>query len=249
VPIFELEFAAVTLNQATEAVFELVPARRRSLVVTVNTDILVQFHQAEPDSSFRAACESAALILADGMPIVWASRLVGRPLPERVAGVELLVSICLAASKRQMSVFFLGGAAGSAEGAASVLGQRAQDFIPAGIHVPPMGFEHDPKLEQVAVDYVNRVKPDILFVAFGAPKQETWVHLNRHRLDFGVAVGVGGAFELVSGTLRRAPRWLQRMGGEWVWRLAQEPRRLWRRYLIRDMKFLPLLLRELRNRK
>jgi N-acetylglucosaminyldiphosphoundecaprenol N-acetyl-beta-D-mannosaminyltransferase len=179
------------------------------------------------------------------MPIVWASRLLGRPLPARVAGSDLLPELCHAAAVRGYTVFLLGGAAGVPERAAARLRARFPRLRIAGHHAPPEGFAPDEgAAAAAAVAAVNAAKPALLFVGLGAPKQELWVHRHWSRLDATVAVCCGAAIDYAAGAQVRAPVWMQRAGAEWVWRLAREPGRLWRRYLVQDAAFVGIFLKE-----
>ncbi len=210
--------------------------------MTPNVDHLMQYRR---NPTYRSACDAASLRLADGMPIVWASRLLGRPLPARVAGSDLLPALCQTAAARGYTVFLLGGAAGVSERAATRLRTRFPRLRIAGLHAPPERFTPDDGAAALAaVAAVNAVKPALLFVGLGAPKQELWVHRYWHRLDATVAVCCGAAIDYAAGARIRAPLWMQRAGLEWVWRLAREPGRLWRRYLVQDAAFLGIFLKE-----
>jgi N-acetylglucosaminyldiphosphoundecaprenol N-acetyl-beta-D-mannosaminyltransferase len=242
VTIGDLRFDALDLAQ-TVAVIERALARgTRGYVVTPNVDHVVQYCR---NPAYRAVCDAAALRLADGMPIVWASRLLGRPLPARVAGSDLLPALCQTAAARGYTVFLLGGAAGVPERAATRLRTRFPGLRIAGLHAPPDRFAPDAgAAAAAAVAAVNAVKPALLFVGLGAPKQELWVHRYWQRLDATVAVCCGAAIDYAAGARIRAPLWMQRAGLEWVWRLSREPGRLWRRYLVQDAAFLGIFLKE-----
>ncbi|HLW61692.1 MAG TPA: WecB/TagA/CpsF family glycosyltransferase [bacterium] len=210
-------------------------------VVTPNVDHVVQYQR---DPAFRAACDGAALRVADGMPVVWGTRLLGRSLRARVAGADLLPALCEMAAERGHTVFLLGGQKGVADQAAARLAARYPGLRVAGTYTPPDRFEPFGEAGAAALWAVNATKPALLFVALGAPKQEFWVHHHWARLNATVVVCVGAALDFAAGTQRRAPRWMQRAGLEWLWRLALDPRRLWRRYLVRDGAFLGILLKE-----
>jgi N-acetylglucosaminyldiphosphoundecaprenol N-acetyl-beta-D-mannosaminyltransferase len=200
---------------------------------------------AEDDPAFRAAYAAADLALADGMPLVWASRLLPVRLPERVAGSDLVVPLLARAAARRWRVFLLGGAPGSAEAAAAAARAMAVDVCGfASPRVPADPLAPDPEGD-AAVAALRAARPDLVLVGLGAPKQELWIHRRREVLAPAVAVGVGAAIDFLAGRVRRAPRWIARCGLEWAWRLASEPRRLWRRYLLRDPRFALVLAREL----
>lgn len=215
---------------------------RGQYVVTLNVDILLTALEHE---GLREACRAARWVVADGMPLVWASRLLGRPLPERVNGADLALGLMERAAAGGYRVFLLGGESGVAELAARRLQANLPQLRVVGTSSPPLGFDSRPEEIDRTVAAVRAASADIVLVGLGAPKQELW--LRRHLGETGAAVGigVGGTFNFWAGRVRRAPRMLQRAGLEWLWRLSQEPRRLWKRYLVRDVRFFPLLVREL----
>jgi N-acetylglucosaminyldiphosphoundecaprenol N-acetyl-beta-D-mannosaminyltransferase len=152
--------------------------------------------------------------------------------------------VCEMAAAHGKSLFLLGGRPGIAERAASSLHARYAGLRIAGTYAPPMGFERDGAEQRRIVEHVNRVRPDLLAIGLGAPKQELWIAAHRSELDFGVALCIGAAIDFAAGTVRRAPRYMQKHGLEWLWRLGQEPRRLWKRYLVEDLAFGALVARE-----
>nr|AFB69921.1 N-acetylglucosaminyldiphospho-undecaprenolN-acetyl-beta-D-mannosaminyl transferase [uncultured bacterium] len=175
------------------------------------------------------------------MPLVWAARVQGTPLPERVAGSNLIWSVSRAAAHDARTVYFLGGDPGTAERAADVLRARFPGFVCAGTHCPPFGFEKDPRQREEIENRLRAARPDLVYVALGSPKQERLIGELRTKLAEDLAatwwLGIGISFSFVTGDVRRAPRWMQRLGLEWVHRLGQEPRRLARRYLVDDLPF------------
>ncbi len=209
----------------------------RHQIVTINSDFI---RKARQDADFRDVLNRADLAVADGMPLVWLSRLRGSPLPERVAGLELVEDCCRAAAREGVGLFLLGAAPGVAEAAGRVLATRHAGLRIAGTYSPPFG---PPSAEEDArmVAAIRAAGRCVLFVAFGAPRQDRFISRHLIELDIPVGMGVGCAFDILSGSVRRAPRWMQRGGLEWAWRLAQEPRRLWRRYLIEDAPLLGTL--------
>ncbi|MBI4004249.1 MAG: WecB/TagA/CpsF family glycosyltransferase [Candidatus Omnitrophica bacterium] len=241
VELFGMPFENVTMPQALERIDGLVRQPGRRYVMTPNIDAVVRWPK---DPEFRDAYQRAALIFADGMPIVLASRLLGSPLKERIAGSDLFPRLCRQAAERGHSVFFLGGQDGVAEQAARNLRGRFPSLRVVGCYAPPIGFQFDAAEHERMVQRVNSARPDLLFLALGCPKQEKWIAKHIHELEVKVAVCVGAAIDFEAGTVRRAPRWMQRSGLEWLWRLVREPRRLWRRYLIEDTAFVGLFLSE-----
>lgn len=240
VSVDEIEFDKVTMKDAVRRIVRM--ARRRDrprFVCTGNLDHLVL---ADRDPDFRAAYKKADLVVADGAPVVWlsriASRAAGGPLPERVAGSDLFWELARVSSEQNLRLFLLGGLPGSAAKTAEIVERRHPGVRIAGTYCPPSD-RFDSKEEQARIRrVVRRASPDVLLVAFGAPKQEKWIMRTKDALGVPVSIGMGGVFEIVAGIRRRAPVWLQRAGLEWFYRFVQEPRRLFRRYFIDDLPYL-----------
>jgi N-acetylglucosaminyldiphosphoundecaprenol N-acetyl-beta-D-mannosaminyltransferase len=202
-------------------------------ILTVNLDFL---YQAERDPIFRATINEADLAVPDGMPLVWLSHLLGTPLTCRVTGVELVDACCSLAAEADVGVFFLGGRPHVAAEATMRVRERHPNLRVAGYAPPhgPLTPEEDERIVQMILD----AKPGFLFVALGAPRQDLWIREHRDRLGVPVAMGVGCVLDLLAGAVRRAPVWMRSTGFEWSYRLMQEPRRLWRRYLVDDLPHL-----------
>ena len=229
-----VELHQITEERVIETILAELECGRGGVVVTPNLDHL---HRAQKNMTFAALVAEADLVVADGMPLVWASRLKGTPLPERVAGSNLISSLSRAASQAGRRVFLLGGDPGTAEGAARVLRGRHADLNVVGTHCPPKGFEYDSAQMALIVDKLVAARPDIVFVALGSPKQEQLINTVRRSLPGAWWLGVGISFSFLTGQVRRAPGWMQRNGLEWLHRLYQEPRRLIKRYLVVGLPF------------
>jgi N-acetylglucosaminyldiphosphoundecaprenol N-acetyl-beta-D-mannosaminyltransferase len=215
--------------------------RSPGLIVTPNAQHVTL---AEKDTVFREACRAASLSVPDGASIVLASRILGTPIQERVAGCDLMERLCGECAEHDHSVFFLGGLPGAAEKTAKRLLQRYPLLKVAGTYCPPRGFETN--LDECAYirERITHAAPDLLLIAFGAPKQEIWAWQNCLDLPVGLAMSVGSSFDTHSGMRSRAPLWMQQSGVEWLFRLASEPRRLWKRYLLGNLAFLYIVLRQ-----
>ncbi len=224
---------AETLRLASNWMSRQAGERART-IVTIN----VQFLQAaRGDARFRRVLGEADLSVVDGVPIVWASSLLGARLPERVNGTNLMVQLCELAAAEGRSVYLLGGRPGAAEGAAWELVRRFPALRIAGTDCPPLGFDRDREQRAAVAAKIAAARPDLVFVALGAPKQEFWIADHLH-LPAKLMMGVGGSFEMVAGLVKRAPVPLQNAGLEWLWRLGMEPRRMWRRYLTGNSQFV-----------
>ena len=209
-------------------------------IVTVNAQFVTL---SEREERMAGIIEDSALSVADGVPLLWVARLLGTPLRGRVNGTELMVSLCEQAALHGRSVYFLGGMHGTAELTAQRMKAKFPKLIVAGVDCPSMNFEQTPAIANEVAERIDSIQPDILFVAFGAPRAEYWIrdHVSLHAK---VMIGVGGSFEIVGGIRRRAPRLFQRAGAEWLWRLCIEPRRLGKRYVLGNAHFLLIALRK-----
>lgn len=211
-----------------------------AMVVTPNADHVLNL---EHDAELRAAYARADLVVPDGMPVVWASRLLGTPAKERVTGADLMPRLCAIAARNGLKVFLLGGAEGVAERARDNLVQADPGLMVVGTASPPLGFERDAHQNAAIVRAVRDSDADLVFVCLGSPKQEVWISRHIGRFDKGVFLGVGAAIDFCAGTVARAPRWMRRAGLEWCHRLLQEPRRFAGRY-ARDLGFFAIVARQ-----
>jgi N-acetylglucosaminyldiphosphoundecaprenol N-acetyl-beta-D-mannosaminyltransferase len=215
------------------------PARSCRYVVTPNVDHAVLLRQ---HAAFREAYRDADLVLADGHPIVWASRLLGNPVPERVPGSDLVPRLFAAADPAEpLRVFLLGAAEGIADRAARNVSGSWPGVHITGTWSPPPGFENSPQECEIIFQRISDARPQLVVVGFGAPKQELWVHRHRDRIEAAVALCVGATIDFLAGHKRRAPVWMQRAGIEWVHRMCTDPRRMVRRY-ARDAWIFPQMV-------
>jgi N-acetylglucosaminyldiphosphoundecaprenol N-acetyl-beta-D-mannosaminyltransferase len=239
VPIdrISMDYAAVLLVEALLHRGQMPPLT----IVGPNAHLVTM---AERDSRFAAAMQDADLVVPDGVSVVGASRLLGVRIPERVAGGDLMERMCAEAAQRGFRVFLLGGLPGAAVMAAHNLRRRYPGLEICGTYCPSSGFENDLAEQTRMRRAIAEAAPDLLCVAFGAPKQEIWMQENRAQLNAGAILAVGAALDTQAGLRRRAPRWIQRIALEWLFRLLMEPRRLWRRYLIGNTQFVLLVMRQ-----
>jgi N-acetylglucosaminyldiphosphoundecaprenol N-acetyl-beta-D-mannosaminyltransferase len=236
--------AGLGLSQLTEqqVVAHLVDALRDGQggwVATPNVDIC---RAVRRDPAVRALIGQASLTVADGMPLLWAARLRGTPLPERVTGASLIFSISAAAARHGQSVYLLGGEPGVPERAAEQLIRRYPGLRVAGTDAPPFGFDATEQGVAQLRDRLAEAGPDVVFVGLGCPKQERLITRLAPALPTAWFIACGAAIPFAAGALQRAPHWMQRAGLEWAYRLASEPRRLMRRYLVDDLPFAARLL-------
>lgn len=232
--IGEVRVHALPEHGCIDVILRQIERGRGGWVITLN---LHSVRLAARDAGYAALCRKATLAVADGMPLIWVSRLQGEALPERVTGSDLLSTLTAAASARGRSVLLLGGDPGTAEAAAAILQRRNPTVRVAGTLCPPMGFEQSPEQIAALVAATVTAHPDIVFVGLSTPKQDWLIGRLRAALPATWFVGVGNGFSFLCGAVPRAPRWMQRCGLEWLHRLAHEPRRLAKRYLLECLPF------------
>jgi N-acetylglucosaminyldiphosphoundecaprenol N-acetyl-beta-D-mannosaminyltransferase len=230
-------FDNVTVLETVALIERMIASRRPHYLVTANVDFLVQ---AAGDVELRRILFESNLVLCDGTPLLWASRWLGNPLPERVAGSDLVPLLVGMAAERGYRLFLLGGSPESTSEAVVRLQRQHPNLVIAGHYSPPFQSLLQMDHEEIT-RRIRAAEPDILLVAFGCPKQEKWISMHYRSLRVPVSIGVGGTIDFLAGRLARAPHWMQRTGTEWAFRLAQEPRRLFKRY-AKDLCWFGVLL-------
>lgn len=227
VAVLGVPFDNVTMHEAVELIEEKIENGGFHQVATANVDFVIN---AVRDPSLQELLCSCDLIVADGMPIVWASRILGSRLKERVSGIDLIPHLAELASNRCYGIYLLGASETSSRRAAEALQNRFPNLRIVGRYSPPLtslaNMDHEEILRRI-----DEAQPDILLVAMGHPKQERWLAMHRHRLQVPLCMGVGASLDFLAGEAQRAPRWMQTAGLEWLYRAAREPRRLAQRYL------------------
>jgi N-acetylglucosaminyldiphosphoundecaprenol N-acetyl-beta-D-mannosaminyltransferase len=234
-----VDLDALAEGQVVDRVIQGLARGAGGWICPVNLDVL---RQCAEDDAVRELVQSADIVVADGMPVVWASHVAGQPLPERVAGSSLTFTLTAAAARRGASVYLLGGNPGAADEAAARLKQENRALRIAGTACPPFGFENDEHGLSAIERDLHDTDPDIVFLAFGFPKQDRLAMRLRRRFPHTWFVSCGISLSYASGQIRRAPRPLQVLGLEWLHRLSQQPRTLFRRYLIVGPPFAARLL-------
>ena len=226
VAVMGLPLANVTANEAVDQIEDLILSGGTHQVATANLDFWLN---SLNDVHLHRIIAGCSLVLPDGMPLVWISRLLGKPLKERVSGADLVPQLAELSAKKGYGIYLLGGKPGVAERASNVLQEKYPGVNIVGHHAPPLA-----DLERMdhgdALDRIRAAKPDILLVAFGNPKQEKWIRMHAKRSGVPVSIGIGGSMDMLVGDVQRAPVWMQRSGLEWLGRCLQEPARLFPRY-------------------
>ncbi|MEX2175698.1 MAG: WecB/TagA/CpsF family glycosyltransferase [Pirellulaceae bacterium] len=244
IALLGVEIDPLSMDQAVRQILAWVAGgeRRCRYVVTPNVDhvVMLQHH-----AGLQAAYQRAGMILADGAPVIWASRLLRKPLPGRVAGSDLVPALFAAADQDQpLSVYLLGAGAGVAERAATNIERRWPGVKIVGTYSPPLGFEKDAAENAAILRRIAVARPDVLIVGLGAPKQELWVAEHAPRIEARAALCVGATIDFLAGEKARAPGWMQDAGLEWLHRVLSEPRRLAARYARDAWVFPQLVVRE-----
>ncbi len=240
--LFGIDFDVVTMRDAVNQLLVWVTrgwSERTRTLVTPNVNLTLRYQR---ETGFRQTIRQADLVVVDGAPLVWASRFVRKPLPERVAGSDLVYELFqLCAGEVPLKVFLLGAMPGVADRAAERIHRQWPSVRVVGTNSPPLGFEKDPEVNRDIVRQVNAANADVLIVGLGAPKQELWTFRFRDQLQVPVTLCVGATIDFLAGEQSRAPEWVRKSGFEWAYRAMTGPRRLARRYAA-DLLRLPRLM-------
>lgn len=245
VDLFNVRISNLSFEDLCQWLDSQIAHRTAAYVVTPNIDHVCRLRR---NAEFREAYDKAGLRLADSAPLMWCAKLFGQPLKEKLSGSDLVPRVSAYAAEKGYRVFLLGAAEGVADEAARRLREKHPSLQIAGCFSPPFGFDRDAVQSAKICERVRAAQADICFVAFGSPKQETWLLHHAPAMNVPVTFAVGAGLDFAAGRVRRAPVWIQRSGCEWLWRLMREPQRLWRRYLVEDSYFLVILLTEIGRR-
>ena len=245
IALLNAEYTNVTSGQLLEHIMEDAQAGRKAMAVFLNVDVVMKI---EKDPYLKEIVHEAEYVLADGMPLIWFSALLGTPLKEKISGCDFVPLLCERAAREGKKIFLLGGAEGIAQRAAERLTERFPRLRVVGTYAPPFGFEKDQEELEKINGMLLKARPDILIVCLGCPKQEKFIYENRMRYDVPISVCAGATVDFLAGNVKRCPVWMSRCGLEWFYRFLQEPRRLFRRYFIDDMQILRLLFKYRKSR-
>lgn len=234
-PVLGVQVDAVQIPDAIARMERWIDERRGSRYVAVTG--MHGISESRLDPEFRTILGRAGMVVPDGMPLVWLGKFRGHRMRRRVYGPELMLEFCAATDARGLRHFFYGGAEGVADTLAARMQERFPGLVVAGTYCPPFR-PLTPEEDADVVARINSARADVVWVGLSTPKQERWMHAHRHLLEAPVMVGVGAAFDMHSGRLKQAPVWMREHGLEWFYRLVQEPRRLWRRYIVLGSRFV-----------
>lgn len=235
----------LTMKETIQSIEKMIRNDKKSYIVAVNVDVIVKIEQ---DDYLKKITDEADLVLVDGQPLIWISRMYKRDVKAKISGSDLVPLLCKRAAQKGYSVFIIGGKKGIAEKACENLKKKHPSINIVGDYAPPLGFEKDEVELNKINDMITKVSPDILIACFGCPKQEKWIYENYHKYKAKVSICAGATVDFLAGNINRAPKWMSNHGLEWFYRLIKEPRRMFKRYLIDDMKIIWLTWKY-RNKK
>jgi len=234
VELMGLPLASITEAQLVGHIATSLSQGQGGWLVTPNIDILRRWTR---DRSFVELIEPATIMVADGMPLIWASRLMGDPLPERVAGSSVVTTLAKALESNGKKLVLMGGSPGAAEAARDALIAKFPNLQIPAVHCPPLGFEDDSEQMKLIEQTIDDHEADVVYVALGCPKQERLIATLAQTRPHIWWLGIGNSLSFLGGQVQRAPTWMQKTGLEWIHRLLQEPRRLMKRYLVEGLPF------------
>ena len=227
----------VTLEEAVKHIEECIEQKKIGQVITPNVDQIVRI---ERDEYFKEICKNCELLLVDGHPLMWIAKAYGTPFKEKIPGSDLVPVLCKEAAEKGYKVFLLGAAEGVAAKAAEILKEQYPGLQVAGTYSPPFGFEkNDVELEKINT-MLRASGADMLFVGMGVPKQDIFIYENMQKYQIPMSFSIGGTIDFIAGTQKRAPRWISKIGFEWLYRFFQDPKRMYKRYFVDDRKIFKL---------
>lgn len=240
VKILGVDVDNITMIEAIDKITEFVIDGKYHYIVTPNVDHIIRL---DVDKEFREIYKNADLVLVDGMPLIWISKFFNNPISEKISGSDLFPKVCEMAANKGFSVFLLGAEVGVAELAARKLINKYNRLNIVGTYSPPIGFETN--LDELDKIYkiIDSCKPDILCLGLGTPKQEKFIFHHKSRLKVPVCLAIGAAIDFEAGKAKRAPKWMQKCGLEWFYRFCKEPKRMFKRYFIDDMKIFHIIFK------
>jgi len=237
VNICDVPVSSVNINQACDIIDDWIRTRKKVYICVAPVLTIVD---CQSDHEYKNVLNGADMITPDGMPLVWTAKLMGDKNIERTYGPDLMLALCKKGQTEGYAHHLYGGTENTCRLLQNVLKKRFSNINIRGCYTPPFRPLHAQEDNRI-IDEINRLNPDILWVGLGSPKQDYWMYEHRRKLNVPVIIGVGAAFDFIAGVKKQAPRWMQTCGLEWFFRFCSEPRRLWKRYLLGNVKFIYLL--------
>ncbi len=237
-PLLNTYVNNVDMIESIQAIENMILSKKKGYTVAVNVDVITKI---EKDTYLKEITDKADIVFVDGQPLVWIARWQGRPVKAKISGSDLIPCLCKLAAEKGYSIFIIGGKEGVACKAKENLEKQFSEINIVGTYAPPFGFERD----DVELDKINKMisqaRPDLLIVCLGCPKQEKWVYENYQKYEARVSVCGGATVDFIAGNIDRAPRWMSNHGLEWFYRFLKEPKRMFKRYFIDDVKIIKLI--------
>lgn len=228
----------VNMDEAIQAIEDMIASEKKSYIVAINVDVVMKI---ENDSYLKDITDHADMVLVDGKPLEWIAKWHKRPIKAKISGSDLVPILCERAAEKGYSIFIIGGKEGIAEKAKQNLERDLPGIRIVGTYAPPFGFEKDKK-ELIRInEMISNAHPEILITCFGCPKQEKWIYENYQKYDAKVSVCAGATVDFLAGNVNRAPKWMSDHGLEWFYRFLQEPKRMFKRYFVDDIKIIKLI--------
>ena len=237
-PLLNTYVNNVNMDEAIQAIEDMIASEKKSYIVAINVDVVIKI---ENDSYLKEITDKADMVLVDGKPLEWIAKWHNRPIKAKISGSDLVPILCERAAENGYSIFIIGGKEGIAKKAQQNLERDLPGIKIVGTYAPPFGFEKDEIERKKINEMISNAHPDILIACFGCPKQEKWIYENYQKYDAKVSVCAGATVDFLAGNVRRAPRWMSDHGLEWFYRFLQEPKRMFKRYFVDDMKIFGLV--------
>lgn len=228
----------VSMQETTDAIEALIHADKKFYVVAVNVDVIMKIEQ---DTLLKELTDKADMVLVDGKPLIWISKIHKKPIKAKISGSDLVPRLCEISAKKGYTMFILGGMDGIAEKAKKRLEKKLPGIKIVGTYAPPFGFEKDEQELAKINNMISEAHPELLITCFGCPKQEKFIYNNIDKYDAKVSVCAGATVDFLAGNVKRAPKWMSEHGLEWFYRFLQEPKRMFKRYFVDDVKILGLV--------
>lgn len=226
------------MEETIQTIDSFIQQKKRSYIVAINVDVVIKIEQ---DAYLKRITDQADMVLVDGKPLIWISKLHKRPVKAKISGSDLVPKLCEKAAEKGYAIFIIGGKDGIAEQAKRKLEKQLSGIKIVGTYAPPYGFEKDKNELDKINQMISDVHPDLLIGCFGCPKQEKWIYENYKKYDATVSVCAGATVDFLAGNIRRAPGWMSDHGLEWFYRFTQEPKRMFKRYFVDDIKIVSLM--------
>ena len=237
-PLLNTYVNNVNMDETIQAIEDMIASEKKSYIVAINVDVVIKI---ENDSYLKEITDKADMVLVDGKPLEWIAKWHNRPIKAKISGSDLVPILCERAAENGYSIFIIGGKEGIAKKAQQNLERDLPGIKIVGTYAPPFGFEKNEIERKKINEMISNAHPDILVACFGCPKQEKWIYENYQKYDAKVSVCAGATVDFLAGNVRRAPRWMSDHGLEWFYRFLQEPKRMFKRYFVDDMKIFGLV--------